>query len=42
MNNGRESSERDLHTYISLISDKDDMSFSEKDYSVNEIGYSQG
>lgn len=41
MNNGRESSERDLHTYISLISDRD-MSFSEKDYSMNETGYSQG
>ena len=42
MNSGRESSERDLHTYIFQISDGDDMSFSEKDYSMNETGYSQG
>lgn len=31
------SSERDLHIYVTLISHRADMSFSEKDYSVKVL-----
>lgn len=38
MSSGRESSERDLHIYVTLISHRADMSFSEKkDYSVKVL-----